>query len=91
VVQLDIFVSAHCFGCEEAHRLAAAVASRFDAVAVRVVDLDVEPDARPEYVVAVPAYVLEQQVISLGSPRETDLFALLEQATSATRPRSALT
>lgn len=86
MARLDIFVSAHCFGCEEARRLAEAVASRFGAAAVRLVDLDAEPQAKPEHVVAVPAYLLDEAVIALGNPREADLFRQLEQALAAERP-----
>jgi len=83
MAQLDIFVSAHCFGCAEARRLAAAVAQRFAAVAVRLIDLDACPDQKPEQVVAVPAYLLDDRVIALGNPREVDLYQRLETALAA--------
>ena len=80
MARLEIFVSAHCFGCQEARRLAQAVADRFRAVSVRLVDLDAEPEARPEHVVAVPTYLLDNTVISLGNPRQGDLFQHVERA-----------
>ena len=80
MARLEIFVSAHCFGCQEARRLAKAVADRFRAVSVRLVDLDAQPEARPEHVVAVPAYLLNDTVISLGNPRQPDLFQQVEHA-----------
>lgn len=80
MLRLDVFVSAHCFGCPEARRLAAAVAERFEAVSVCVVDVDDGPEARPEHVVAVPAYLLDGQVISFGNPRQADLFRQVEHA-----------
>lgn len=80
MVRLEIYVSAHCFGCAEAHRLAAAAAARFDAADVRIIDIDAEPEARPATVVAVPSYTLNQEVISLGNPREADLMACIEEA-----------
>ena len=83
VLQLDIFVSAHCFGCQEARRLAEAVASRFLAVAVRVIDLEARPELKPEHVIAVPAYLLGQRIIALGNPRESDLYQQLEAALAA--------
>jgi hypothetical protein len=85
MARLEIFVSAHCFGCEEARRLAKAVADRFQAVAVRVVDLDIEPETRPEHVIGVPAYLLDDTVIALGSPRQGELFQQIEQAMSTER------
>jgi hypothetical protein len=83
MARLEIFVSAHCFGCQEARRLAGAVAERFRAVSVRLVDLDDEPEARPERVVAVPAYLLDDAVISFGNPRQVDLFQQVERAIAA--------
>lgn len=83
MARLEIFVSAHCFGCQEARRLAKAVAERFGDVRVRLVDLDAEPEARPEHVVAVPTYLLDDAVISLGNPRQSDLFQQVERAIAA--------
>jgi hypothetical protein len=83
MTRLDIFVSAHCFGCQEARRLAGAVAERFQAVSVRLVDLDAEPEARPARVIAVPAYLLDDTVISFGNPRQAELFQQVERAVAA--------
>jgi hypothetical protein len=74
MARLDVYVAENCFGCAEARRLAAVVASRFGRLSVRVVDLEREPDARPDSVVAVPSYVLDGRVIALGNPRQTELF-----------------
>jgi hypothetical protein len=85
MARLDIFVSAHCFGCEEARRLATAAAERFQALSVCLIDLDAEPEAKPEHIVAVPAYLLDETVISLGNPRQADLFQQVERAIAADR------
>jgi hypothetical protein len=78
VAQLEIYVSRHCFGCLEARRLAAVVAEHFRSLSVRVLDLDVEPDARPENLVAVPTYILDDRIIALGNPREAELFGHID-------------
>jgi hypothetical protein len=83
MARLEIFVSAHCFGCQESRRLARVVAERFLAVSVHLVDLDAEPEARPERVIAVPAYLLDDSVSSFGNPRQVDLFKQVEHAISA--------
>jgi hypothetical protein len=75
---LNVYILEHCLGCEEARRLAAAVAVRFTNLLVRVIDLDREPDARPDALVAVPTYMLDGRVISLGNPRQADLVHDLE-------------
>ena len=78
--KLEVYVSAHCLGCAEALRLAGAAARRFPGLAVRVIDLDREPEARPEALVAVPAYLLDGRVVSLGNPRQQELFGHLQRA-----------
>jgi hypothetical protein len=83
VASLAIFISARCFGGCEARRLAAAVAARFGVSSVRLVDLDIDPLAKPACVIAVPAYLLNDQVISFGNPREADLIRLVEGAITA--------
>lgn len=85
MARLDVFISAQCFGCSEARRLANAVAERFVAVSVRLVDLDDAPEAKPERVIAVPAYLLDDEVIAFGNPRQADLFRQVERAIIATQ------
>ena len=80
MARLDVFLSARCFGCSEARRLANAVAERFVSVSVRLVDLDDEPEAKPERVIAVPAYLLDDEIIAFGNPRQADLFRQIERA-----------
>ena len=48
-------------------------------MSVRVVDLDIEPTARPESVIAVPTYVLDDRVVALRNPRQEDLFRWVEE------------
>lgn len=88
MARLDIFLSGQCFGCSETRRLARAVAERFESVSVRLVDLDDEPGAKPERVIAVPAYLLDGEIISLGNPRQADLFQQVERAVIARRVSS---
>ncbi len=83
---LDVYLTRYCFGCAEALRLAELAARRFPAVSVRVVDLERQPEARPEDLVAVPTYVLDGRIVSLGNPRQRDLFRQLEGSLEAARP-----
>ena len=75
-----MYVGAHCLGCAEARRLAEAAVRQFPGLVVRVIDLEHEPAARPDLLVAVPAYFLDGRVVSLGNPRQRDLFRYVEQA-----------
>jgi thiol-disulfide isomerase/thioredoxin len=75
---LEVYVSNECPNCDEAVRLAEEAAKRYPKVAVRLIDLDelggVPP---PDPVVAVPTYLLNGRVVSLGNPAPEDLFARL--------------
>jgi hypothetical protein len=86
--RLDVYVAAHCTGCSEAYRLAAAVARRFPRLRVRVIDVARPGGAEPipEWLVAVPTYALDGAVISLGNPAPEALFARIE-GRSRTRTR----
>jgi hypothetical protein len=68
----------HCYGCD----IAAAVAERVSArrlphLTVRLVDLSASGSSRPPAVFAVPTYLLDGRVISLGNPDEDWLLAHL--------------
>lgn len=77
--QLEIYVHDQCFGCEEARSLGAQVRDRFPGIAVAVKDLSHE-DGWPEFVAAVPTYVLQGKVLVLGNPEPSWLFAKMEEA-----------
>jgi predicted thioredoxin/glutaredoxin len=80
IVQLVVYVSSHCDNCAESHRLVGLAAEQYPEVRVRVVDLDVDPSAIPEYIVAVPTYVIDGRVIALGNPDTDELMAHLRAA-----------
>ena len=77
---LEVYVSQHCPNCGEALRLVEEVAARFPGVVVHVIDLDRDPAPPPERVVAVPTYLLDGRVVSLGNPYPEELFARLHEA-----------
>lgn len=66
---LAIYVAPGCLGCERARALAETIrALPLPGVDVRLVDLG-EPGAeRPPAVFAVPTYLLNGRVLSLGNP-----------------------
>ncbi len=79
--RLDVYVSSECPNCAEAVRLAEEAAARYPTVVVRVIDLDqLDGGPPPDPVVAVPTYLLNGRVISLGNPYPEDLFARLHGA-----------
>ncbi|HEX9056675.1 MAG TPA: thioredoxin family protein [Ktedonobacterales bacterium] len=78
-MRLEIYVSDHCANCGEALRLA-DLARTVPGAVVRVVNLDTTTDPVPPRVVAVPTYILDGRVISLGNPFAEDLLDMLTRA-----------
>jgi len=78
--RLEVYVSSECLNCGEAVRLAEEAAARYPNVGVRVIDLDQDGSPPPDPIVAVPTYLLDGQVISLGNPYPEELFARLHEA-----------
>lgn len=75
---LEIYIAPDCFGCETARNLALVVQSLARAdLEVRLLDLSNPAVIRPDTVFAVPTYVLDGRVISLGNPEPDWLLAQL--------------
>lgn len=78
---LEVYVSSECPNCDEAVRLAEEAAARYPNVVVRLIDLDqLDGNPPPDPVVAVPTYLLNGRVVSLGNPYPEELFARLLEA-----------
>lgn len=78
--RLEIYIGSRCENCATACDLARTVESwGIPALQVHVVDLDQPNASRPGKVFAVPTYVFDDQVISLGNPTEAELLALLRR------------
>lgn len=78
---LEIYVMPQCFGCDTAIRLAERVqALNVPGVDVQIVDLSQPDVVRSPKVFAVPTYLLNGVILSLGNPEEDWLLAALEPA-----------
>lgn len=64
--KLDIYVAEDCWSCEESRRIASRVENECAHVEVELIDLESGPI--PSFVFAVPTYVLDGSVLSLGNP-----------------------
>lgn len=80
-MRLDIYVGQHCANCQEALAIAAA-ARGIAGVVVRVVDWDDPRQTVPPRVIAVPTYVLDDQIVSLGNPDRQTFLARLSMRDS---------
>jgi len=74
---LEVFVTVGCESCDHARKVARRVSEEFEDVEVDVIDIDDEPDRVPPSVFAVPSYVWNGAVISLGNPSWEQLSLLL--------------
>lgn len=77
--KLNIYVtSGGCLTCARAKEIGSALAAEYPYVDVELVDIDaLGPGELPDAVVAVPTYLLDGVVISMGNPRESTLRAKL--------------
>lgn len=71
---LQVFVSRGCDSCLRAREIGDAVLGAYPGIAVEIVDVS-ELDGRPlpDAVVAVPTYLLDGVVLSLGNPHLASL------------------
>jgi predicted thioredoxin/glutaredoxin len=75
-LHLDIYVTNACTNCVEA-LLIAERAQSIAGLDVSVVNLDQPGQSIPPNVVAVPTYVLDGKVVSLGNPEREKFLTML--------------
>ena len=72
--KLDVYVASGCSSCRRAREIAASLLGAYPGLLVQVVDADSAAEGSlPDAVVAVPAYVLDGTLISLGNPNPVTL------------------
>lgn len=83
--RLSIYISAGCLGCQRAREIAGSLRETCPEVDVELIDVSASPQAElPEAIVAVPAYVLDGTVVSLGNPTIKELRDRLRGASRRT-------
>lgn len=75
---LAVFVEAGCASCRLAIEVADRAREQYPALDVKVVDIGVSSEQRPQGVFAVPTFVLDGEVVSLGTPSWDRLAPLLD-------------
>lgn len=63
--------------------IAAEITQRFPQIIAEIVNLEDPCTAKPETVFAVPTYLLDGHVVSLGNPYREHLFARIAEVLSA--------
>ena len=71
MVKLQVYVNEDCWTCAESRRIVAEIAPEFPEIKVELLDLSSRE--YPENVFAVPTFILNGRVISLGNPYRDDL------------------
>lgn len=71
MVKLEVYLSDGCWTCGETRQIVADVAPEFPEVVVRLIEIDGQP--LPESVFAVPTYLVNGRVVSLGNPTREEL------------------
>ena len=84
---LKVFVAEHCISCEETHQLAMRVEQIYPDVIVEVIDVGVYPERVPDNVFAIPTFMLNDRIISLGNPTFDEVVDQIEQVVT-TAPSS---
>jgi len=75
-VRLDVYVETGCRFCERAVEIAQEVDEAYPRMSVRVLDVAEAPGG--DDVFAVPTFILNGDVISLGNPDRSELRRAIE-------------
>ncbi len=63
---LTVYIADDCWSCDETRRILADITPQFPHLLINLVDT--QQTSLPENVFAVPTYLLDGEVISLGNP-----------------------
>ena len=77
---LDVYVDVGCPGCEAARSFAAEIQSWFPRLVVVVRELGDERVEPPDWLVAVPAFVLQGRLIQYGRPERGEISEAVQHA-----------
>jgi len=66
MVKLQVYINEDCWTCDESRRIVAEIAPQFPEVKVELLDLS--SGEYPDNIFAVPTFVLNGRIISLGNP-----------------------
>ena len=77
--ELQIYVSEHCWGCEEARKIAGEIRVEFPDVHVNLIERE-SAERWPDEIIATPAFVLDGKLVSWGNPTREQIRGLLAEA-----------
>jgi thiol-disulfide isomerase/thioredoxin len=65
---LEVYVAPGCDACDYARELAQRASRAFEGIEVAVIDIEASEHQPPPAVFAVPSFLLDGVVLSLGNP-----------------------
>lgn len=77
LVTVDIYIAQHCENCTYAYEIIDEIRQHFPEVRVRLIDMQNTDEIIPETVFAVPTYLLNGKVWSLGNPSRVQVHEAL--------------
>lgn len=77
MLKLEVYVSNDCWSCEETFRIVSDISPKIPELQVTFINMETVEE-KPENVFAVPTYLLNGRVISLGNPTREELYQKLE-------------
>jgi len=86
-MELELFVETGCITSDIALSIVEQVRKLVPEVNLKVIDVRTANDALPEAVFAVPTYLLDGRLISLGNPDVNDLLRTLKAGSAFHRDR----
>lgn len=81
-IRLEVYVDDECLVCSRSLAIASQIRTAFPDVVVVVVGPESDDGLHRHLVAAVPTYILNGQVVSLGNPTFADLSAAILGLTS---------
>ena len=79
MLNLDVYISPDCWSCQETERIVADISDQLPDVTIKMIDME-SAHNRPDTVFAVPTYLLNGRVISLGNPTREELVQKIKSA-----------
>ncbi|MFQ5879745.1 MAG: hypothetical protein ACE5IZ_06200 [Dehalococcoidia bacterium] len=80
MTKLKVFVEDGCGLCAESVRLVEVCRQMYPRLTVEIVDVARDGSAKPEEVFAVPTFMLDGRVLSLGNPNPATLTSAISEA-----------
>jgi hypothetical protein len=77
---LRVYVAEHCPNCEEACSIATQIEQTYSEVDVEIIDIGQTKAVVPEKVFAIPTFMLDDRIISLGNPYLWEIARIVEDA-----------